>query len=355
MPGALSSADLDGIAQYIAEHARHVVVLCGAGISTSAGIPDFRSPGTGLYHNLQRFDLPEAEAIFDLSFFQERPDAFYELCREMWPGNFHPTPCHYFIRLLSDKGILQRLFGNSNLPQWSFLQVKHFAWSPDDKFATGLVYAARICKELDGALAPFRRLRPAEVPRLLKLFTAEKRADLVLPLLQALEDDLGEESYTLGVSSCTRSLLWQQALAILPKAKSLQSYHALISACGKDRGWRLAVALFQEMPQAELVPDAVSLTCAIIACGKSLEWQRALDLLDAGFASPDKICLSAAMSICERGSAWQAGLGLFDRLAPGDRDLVATSGALGACEKGNKWQHALHLFQGDCARALGTW
>ncbi|CAK9024399.1 unnamed protein product [Durusdinium trenchii] len=56
------------------------------------------------------FDLPEAEAIFDLKYFQKHPDAFYELCREMWPGNYAPTACHYFIRLLSDKGILQRCY-----------------------------------------------------------------------------------------------------------------------------------------------------------------------------------------------------------------------------------------------------
>ena len=41
-------------------------VMCGAGISTSAGIPDFRTPGTGLYDNLQRFNLPQAESIFEL-------------------------------------------------------------------------------------------------------------------------------------------------------------------------------------------------------------------------------------------------------------------------------------------------
>lgn len=110
----LSSFDLPGVARYLLERqCRRVVVMCGAGISTSAGIPDFRSPGTGLYHNLQRFNLPQAESIFELDFFRRQPAAFYELCKEMWPGNYEPSLAHYFIRLLSDKGVLLRCYSQN--------------------------------------------------------------------------------------------------------------------------------------------------------------------------------------------------------------------------------------------------
>ncbi|CAJ1368609.1 unnamed protein product [Effrenium voratum] len=111
LPPLLSSFDMECIARYIAEKGcKQVVVMCGAGISTSAGIPDFRTPGTGLYDNLQRFNLPRAESIFELKFFRKTPQAFYELVRELWPGNYEPTPAHYFLRLLNEKGILRRCY-----------------------------------------------------------------------------------------------------------------------------------------------------------------------------------------------------------------------------------------------------
>lgn len=56
---------------------KNIVVMSGAGISVSAGIPDFRTPDTGLYYNLEKFHLPTPESMFDIEYFREHPESFY--------------------------------------------------------------------------------------------------------------------------------------------------------------------------------------------------------------------------------------------------------------------------------------
>lgn len=55
--------------------------MVGAGISVAAGIPDFRSPETGLYSQLAKYDLPHPHAVFEISFFKENPAPFYLLAK----------------------------------------------------------------------------------------------------------------------------------------------------------------------------------------------------------------------------------------------------------------------------------
>ncbi|XP_077979200.1 NAD-dependent protein deacetylase sirtuin-2-like [Glandiceps talaboti] len=107
----LEDLTLQGIAKYIIDKkCKNIITMAGAGISTSAGIPDFRSKDTGLYNNIDKYNLPSPTSIFSIDFFKENPEPFYKVRASKLLGGYKPTPAHYFIRLLHEEGLLLRHF-----------------------------------------------------------------------------------------------------------------------------------------------------------------------------------------------------------------------------------------------------
>jgi NAD-dependent histone deacetylase SIR2 len=85
-----------------------ILVITGAGISTSLGIPDFRSKDTGFYSSLLKMGMNEPEEVFDIFNFDNDPQTFYSLAGEILPKDSKAyTPTHAFIRALQDQGRLQ--------------------------------------------------------------------------------------------------------------------------------------------------------------------------------------------------------------------------------------------------------
>lgn len=108
-----------------------VVVLTGAGISTAAGIPDFRSPNTGLYDRLAPLNLPYPEAIFHISYFSHTPEPFYAIAQARHPGNLKPAISHTFLALLAEKNLLHFVFTQNidGLEQDAGVPVDKILWA----------------------------------------------------------------------------------------------------------------------------------------------------------------------------------------------------------------------------------
>lgn len=98
-PVSLTPADC---AELIAR-SRSVTAFSGAGISTAAGIPDFRGP-RGLYVT-RRYD---PEKVFDIRWFRRNHGYFYEFAHDFvtMMERVRPTFTHYFLARLEAVGAL---------------------------------------------------------------------------------------------------------------------------------------------------------------------------------------------------------------------------------------------------------
>jgi NAD-dependent deacetylase len=86
-------------------NARFAVALTGAGVSTASGIPDYRTPGTGLWENVD----PREVAHID-SFLRD-PQRFWSYYRQRLADldTAQPNAAHYALAQLEDAGCIKGL------------------------------------------------------------------------------------------------------------------------------------------------------------------------------------------------------------------------------------------------------
>ncbi|KAI0671535.1 DHS-like NAD/FAD-binding domain-containing protein [Trametes maxima] len=95
--------------------ARRIAVVCGAGISVKAGIPDFRS-SEGLFHSLKKDHptLSSGKDLFDASVFnsEDTTSLFCQMIAQLSQLSeaAEPTPFHRFLRVLDERRRLLRVY-----------------------------------------------------------------------------------------------------------------------------------------------------------------------------------------------------------------------------------------------------
>lgn len=91
------------LAELIREADGPVVALTGAGISVPSGIPDFRSPGTGLWENVDPMKVAHIDA------FRRDPEGFWRFYGQRFAllRDKRPNGAHVVLAELESRGLLE--------------------------------------------------------------------------------------------------------------------------------------------------------------------------------------------------------------------------------------------------------
>jgi NAD-dependent deacetylase len=97
-----ATSDALRVAELLSE-AEAAVVLTGAGVSVPSGIPDFRTPGKGLWEKVD----PMKVAHIDV--FRRDPDRFWHFYGDRFAtlGDKEPNPAHEIIAELEARGVIR--------------------------------------------------------------------------------------------------------------------------------------------------------------------------------------------------------------------------------------------------------
>jgi NAD-dependent deacetylase len=99
--GQVATAEAERLARLLGDSSG-AVALTGAGISVPSGIPDFRSPGTGIWENVDPFEVATIDA------FRRDPARFWSFYRPRFAalGDKRPNPAHEALVELERRGVL---------------------------------------------------------------------------------------------------------------------------------------------------------------------------------------------------------------------------------------------------------
>jgi NAD-dependent deacetylase len=136
----------------------NIVAMTGAGLSTPSGIPDFRSPDSGLW------DQEDPMAVASIFAFRQHPQQFYDWVRPLAHRllEAEPNPAHYALTRLEQAGKLQAII-TQNVDD---LHVKAGSQNVYELHGNLREVTCLECHEVENAGAAFEKfVKDGQMPR----------------------------------------------------------------------------------------------------------------------------------------------------------------------------------------------
>lgn len=269
-----------------------------------------------------------------------------------------------------------RLYGESGQLGKALAMLKKMGEqnvAPTEHHFGALLQAARRAKQYDMALGLFDLMerkyhikRNAVVYNIMIATAGEaQKLDLVLELLGRMDlEGVARDAFTYSaaIGACERMGQWQHAISLyldmLEKTVNTSSsggsvrpnvviLNNVLNACATGRQWRLALRLLVESRDAGVVPDAISYSSVITACGYAKQPVTAKRIFDSMAESiRDTGAFNAMLTAYERAGEWQEALALFREMGPHTcvPDSRSYTIAMMACGHARQWQECLDLY-----------
>ena len=210
--------------------ASRIVALSGAGISTEAGIPDFRGPN-GLYND------PGLFAQLSAGGFARNPVGFYQAGLKLFPNitRAKPTVAHHLLSRLEQQRKLRAVV-TQNIDGLHQAAGSRTVFEIHGTFRTGHCTGCRTSYEMQAFYESMQD--GSSLPPLCTRCRAAIKPDLVL-----FDDVLPPDVWEAAVGVIENSDL------LLVFGSSLQVYPASeLPQCALDRGSRLVIVNLEETP-----------------------------------------------------------------------------------------------------------
>jgi len=189
--------------------ARNIVALTGAGISTEAGIPDFRGPG-GLWEDAEKLNL------LSLSGFRRLPEGFYRASLDLISAisRAAPTPAHMLLVRLEEMGKLKAV-ATQNIDGLHTAAGSRAVYELHGSYRTGKCTQCVKAYEMAGFYAEIEGGR-------MTLPLCSDCASPIKPDIVLFEEHLPAEAWQNSVAaagSCDLMLIFGSSLVVYPAAE----------------------------------------------------------------------------------------------------------------------------------------